>query len=132
MFNFYPLIMFVCLMVFNATFNNISVISWRSALLVEEPDDPVKTTNLSQVTDKLYHITLYTLSWSKFELTTSMMTGTDCIGSSKSNYHAMTATTARIYALRFLLSLVNCDHLIIFPIGFYFLGNIDMPSDIII
>jgi hypothetical protein len=28
--------MFVCLMVFNATFNNISVISWRSVLLVEE------------------------------------------------------------------------------------------------
>jgi hypothetical protein len=27
---------YVCLMVFNATFNNISVISWRSVLLVEE------------------------------------------------------------------------------------------------
>jgi len=40
-------------MVFNATFNNISVISWLSALLVEE------TTILSQVTDKLYHIMLY-------------------------------------------------------------------------
>ena len=26
----------VCLLVFNATFNNISVISWRSVLLVEE------------------------------------------------------------------------------------------------
>ena len=31
-------------MVFNATFNNISAISWRSALLVEE----TKTTNMSQ------------------------------------------------------------------------------------
>jgi len=28
--------LFVCLMVFNATFNNISVILWRSVLLVEE------------------------------------------------------------------------------------------------
>ena len=28
--------MFVCLMVFNTTFANISVISWRSVLLVEE------------------------------------------------------------------------------------------------
>jgi hypothetical protein len=26
----------VCLMVFNATFNNIPAISWRSVLLVEE------------------------------------------------------------------------------------------------
>jgi hypothetical protein len=29
-----------CLMVFNATFNNISVISWRSVLLVEETGGP--------------------------------------------------------------------------------------------
>jgi hypothetical protein len=41
------------LLVFNATFNNISVISWRSVLLVEE------TTDLPQVTDKLYHIKLH-------------------------------------------------------------------------
>ena len=40
-------------MVFNSTFNNISVISWQSVLLVE------KTTDLSQVTDKLYHIILH-------------------------------------------------------------------------
>ena len=30
----------VCFMVFNATFNNISVISWRSVLLVEETGVP--------------------------------------------------------------------------------------------
>ena len=39
----------VWIMVFNATFNNISAISWRSVVLVEI------TTDLSQVTDKLYH-----------------------------------------------------------------------------
>ena len=32
--------MFVSLVEFNATFNNISVISWRSVLLVEETERP--------------------------------------------------------------------------------------------
>jgi len=41
-------------MVVNATFNNISVISWQS---VEETE--VTGENLSQVTDKPYHIMLY-------------------------------------------------------------------------
>jgi hypothetical protein len=44
-------------MVFNDTFNNISAISWRSVLLVEETRLPGE--NLSQVIDKLYHIMLY-------------------------------------------------------------------------
>jgi hypothetical protein len=39
-------------MVFNATFNNISVV-WWSVLLQEEL---VKTNDRLQVTDKLYHI----------------------------------------------------------------------------
>jgi len=46
-------------MVFNATFNNILAILWRPVLLVEETAEyPKKTTDLPQVTDKIYHIML--------------------------------------------------------------------------
>ena len=44
-------------MVFNATFNNISAISWRSVLLEETKENT--RTDLSHVTDKLYHAILY-------------------------------------------------------------------------
>ena len=43
----------VRVMVFNGTFNNLSVISLRPVLLME------KTTDLPQITDKLCHIMLY-------------------------------------------------------------------------
>jgi hypothetical protein len=37
---------------------------------------------------------LYTSPWSKYEIAASVVIGSDCIGSCKSNYHMMTATTA--------------------------------------
>jgi hypothetical protein len=81
-------------MVFNATFNNISVISLRSVYCRRKPGDRDKTTDLSQVID--IHIMLYTSQWSRFELTTSVVMGTACIGICKSNYNAITATTIQL------------------------------------
>ena len=44
--------------VFNATFNNISAILWWSVLLwsLRKPKYPEKTSDLQQVTDKMYHV----------------------------------------------------------------------------
>ena len=75
-------------------FNNSSAISWRSVVLMEETEDPEKTIDLPQVASKLYLIMLDTSPSTRFELTTSVVISTDCIGSCKSNYHAIMSMTA--------------------------------------
>ena len=75
------------IVVFNATFSNISVISWWSVSLLEE--------SRKSLTNLITHCCLkYTSPWTGFDLTTLVVVGTDYIGSCKSTYHTITATTA--------------------------------------
>jgi hypothetical protein len=63
--------------VLNATFNNISVILWRSALLVEEAWIPKENHRSVVNHNKLYHI-MWCRVWMVFELTTLVVIRTDC------------------------------------------------------
>jgi hypothetical protein len=62
-------------MVFNATVNNISFISWLSVLLVEQNRSTKETTDQSKVTDKPYHILLYRVHLTMNRLPTHQFSG---------------------------------------------------------
>ena len=81
-------------MVFNATFNNISVILWRSVLLVEETGEnrrPIashgQTLSHNVVSRKSHHE-----QGSNSQL--KVVVGTDCTGNCKSNNHMIKTTMA--------------------------------------
>ena len=83
-------------MMFNATFNNISVI-WRSVLLVEETGVPREKhwPAAGHWLTLSHNVVSSTPACVGFELTTLVVICTDCIGSCKSNYHTSMTTTAR-------------------------------------
>ena len=85
--------LYLWVMVFNATFNNISVIFWRSVLLVEETGVPGE--NHRPVTSHWQTLSYNVVS------STPLLRGiqihniiaTDCTGNCKSIYHTITTTT---------------------------------------
>jgi hypothetical protein len=88
-------------MVFNATFNSISVILWWSVLLEEETGVPGE--NHRPVTS-LWQTVSHNVVSSKschegFELTTLVVIGTDCTGSCKSNNHTIMTAPFVIFTL---------------------------------
>ena len=83
---------------FDVTFNNISVISWRSVLLVEESGVPGKNYRpAASHWQTLWHnivSSIPRLSW--IRLTTLVVIGTECICSCRSNYHTITTMMAPV------------------------------------
>jgi len=77
----------------NTTSNDMSVISWRSVLLVEETGVPGENhRHVASHWQTLLHNVVS--STPRFELTTLLVIGTDCTCSCKSNYHTIKTTTA--------------------------------------
>ena len=81
-------------MVFNATFNNISVTSWQSVLLVEETEVPGEN-HRPIASHWLYHIMLYRvyLAWAGFKLTITIRSRRPLKISAITNYFSISKTT---------------------------------------
>ena len=79
------------IMKLNATFNNISVISSQSVLLIAETEVLGENHRPAASHWQLNHIMLYRVHLARagFELTTCVVMGTDWIDSFKSNYHTI-------------------------------------------
>ena len=100
---FFKLIFFLwCL---NATFNNISVISSLSVLLVEETRGFGE--NHRPVAHYWQTLSHYVVYPALIGIRTSVVIGTDCTGSYKSNYHAITTMTAPTKEPRYLNNLLS-------------------------
>ena len=89
-------------MIFIAIFNNISVISWQSVLLVEENGGPRENhwsaASHWQTLSQNVVSSTPRLSWIRYNITLVVI-GTDCTGSCKSNYHTIMTVTTHLITL---------------------------------
>ena len=84
----------VWFMVFNTTFNNISVMSWPSVLLVEETRVPGDNHwPVASHWQTLSHNVVMSTPWARLESTALVVIGTDSTGSWISNYHTIMTMT---------------------------------------
>ena len=86
-------------MVFNATFNNISGISWRSVLVVEETGESHRPVARHWQTSS-HNVVLSTPRHERDSNSTIVAIGTDC----KSNYHTITMYI-KMYIMNIWISL---------------------------
>ena len=107
-------------MVFNSTFNNISVITWRSILLVEETGAMGKKhwPVASHWQTLSPNVVLSTPRHERDSNSVLVVIGTDCTGSFKLNHHMITTSTAleKIYLED--LDIFYCEELLILLTSF--------------
>ena len=112
-------------MVFNATFNNISFISWRSVLLLEETGVPGE--NHRPVTSHWQ-----TLSHNVVQSTQCYRWCTDCIGSCKFNYHTIMTMGALTLGYKWssVLKTYGRDEIMV-ALGAHFIKNFNFYQTLI-
>jgi hypothetical protein len=99
-------------LVFNATFNNISVISWRSVLLMEEIRVPWENHRLaaSHWQSLSHNVILCTPRLNGFRTHNGCGDKhADCIYSCESNYHTITTIDAPISRKKICYNYIDCS-----------------------
>ena len=106
-------------MVFKATFNNISCISWRSVLLAEETGVPRENHRPAACHWQTlsHNVVSSTSRHERGSNSTSVMIGPVCTGSCKWNYYTITTTTAP----NTKYDILSCNHYICCTIKLFLL-----------